>query len=84
MNEAPDGRARLVMRQKGNLRLLLNAALWPQMQFTLMDGGQARLVFVHDPVKYVSLLYDVAVVLTMNFISCKNLGRRSRTQASDE
>lgn len=33
------GQGRLVMRQKGNLRLLLNANLWPEMQVTRMDGG---------------------------------------------
>jgi hypothetical protein len=33
---------RLVMRQKGNLRLLMNANLWPEMQLTPMDGGKVR------------------------------------------
>ena len=32
--------ARLVMRNKGNLRLLLNASLWPEMQVTMMEGGK--------------------------------------------
>ncbi len=40
---APGGRARLVMRARGNLRLLLNGNLWPEMKVTLMDGGKARL-----------------------------------------
>jgi Ran-binding protein 3 len=31
--------ARVVMRQKGNLRLLLNGNLWPQMQLTRLEGG---------------------------------------------
>ncbi len=39
---APGGRARLVMRARGNLRLLLNGNLWPEMKVTLMDGGKAR------------------------------------------
>jgi Ran-binding protein 3 len=33
------GLARMVMRQKGNLRLLLNANLWAEMQLTVMEGG---------------------------------------------
>ena len=33
------GQARVVMRQKGNLRLLLNGRLWPQMQITRLEGG---------------------------------------------
>lgn len=32
------GQGRIVMRQKGNLRVLLNANLWPDMALTLMDG----------------------------------------------
>ncbi len=34
------GQARLVMRQRGNLRLLLNANLWPEMAVNEMDGGK--------------------------------------------
>lgn len=34
------GQARLVMRQRANLRLLLNANLWPQMAVSQMDGGK--------------------------------------------
>ena len=37
------GQARLVMRQRGNLRLLLNANLWPKMPVSMMDGGKVRL-----------------------------------------
>ena len=33
------GQCRVVMRQKGNLRLLLNGNLWPQMQITRLEGG---------------------------------------------
>ena len=29
-----------MMRARGNLRLLLNANLWPEMKVTLMDGGK--------------------------------------------
>lgn len=32
--------ARLVMRQRGNLRLLLNANLWAEMHVTKLDGGK--------------------------------------------
>lgn len=34
------GQGRVVMRQKGNLRLLLNANLWKEMQLNRMDGGK--------------------------------------------
>lgn len=34
------GAARLVMRSKGNLRLLMNASLWPDMVVTKMDDGK--------------------------------------------
>ena len=30
------------MRQKGNLRLLLNANLWGEMQVSRMEGGKVR------------------------------------------
>ncbi|PRW58407.1 nuclear pore complex NUP50A-like isoform X1 [Chlorella sorokiniana] len=40
LNVAPSGQARLVMRQKGNLRLLLNANLWAEMQVSKMEGGK--------------------------------------------
>lgn len=41
VNVAQSGQARLVMRQKGNLRLLMNAALWPEMVVAKMEGGKA-------------------------------------------
>lgn len=34
------GAARIVMRQKGTLRLLMNASLWEAMTVTKMEGGQ--------------------------------------------
>lgn len=34
------GQARLVMRQRGNLKLLLNANLFPEMTHDIMDGGK--------------------------------------------
>ncbi|KAL0054625.1 hypothetical protein WJX82_000112 [Trebouxia sp. C0006] len=40
VNKAPNGQARLVMRQRGNFRLLLNANLWPHMPVSMMDGGK--------------------------------------------
>ena len=43
VNVAPSGKARLVMRQRGNLRLLLNANLWPDMKVVPMDGGKVRM-----------------------------------------
>ena len=39
---ARSGQARLVMRQRGNLRLLLNANLWAEMQVSKMEGGKVR------------------------------------------
>jgi Ran-binding protein 3 len=39
-NLAPSGQSRLVMRQRGNLRLLLNANLWPDMKVITMDGNK--------------------------------------------
>ena len=32
----------MVMRSKGQLRLLMNANLWPDMKITPMDGGKVR------------------------------------------
>lgn len=37
---ACSGQARLVMRQRGNFRLLLNANLWPHMPVSMMDGNK--------------------------------------------
>lgn len=31
-----------MMRQKGNLRLLMNANLWAEMQVSKMEGGKVR------------------------------------------
>ena len=42
VNVAPSGQARLVMRQRGNLRLLMNANLWAEMQVTKAEGGKVR------------------------------------------
>lgn len=36
---ATNGQGRIIMRQRGNLRLLLNANLWPDMAVNRMDGG---------------------------------------------
>lgn len=41
--------ARLVMRQRGNLRLLLNANLFPGMKLTPMDGGKVRQPLPREP-----------------------------------
>ena len=45
VNVAGGGQARLVMRQRGNLRLLLNANLFPGMKLTPMDGGKVGRLF---------------------------------------
>jgi RanBP1 domain len=42
VNVPHEGPARMVMRQRGNLRLLLNAALWPEMPVNVMDGGKVK------------------------------------------
>ena len=39
-DEAGRRHARLVMRRRQDLRLLLNASLWPAMALTPMDGGK--------------------------------------------
>ena len=44
------GQARLVMRQRANLRLLLNANLWPQMVVSQMDGGKGATLAVVNAV----------------------------------
>ena len=40
INRGPGRPARFVMRQRGYLRLLMNAYLWPEMKVTPMDGGK--------------------------------------------
>lgn len=40
MNVGVGDKARLVMRQRGNLRLLLNANIFPLFKLTPMDGGK--------------------------------------------
>jgi Ran-binding protein 3 len=40
VKEGDDGLARLVMRQKGTLRVLMNASLWAGMTVSRMEGGQ--------------------------------------------
>ena len=40
VNVGASGKARLIMRNKGNFRLLLNASIWPGMKVTPMDGGK--------------------------------------------
>lgn len=43
LNVLPESRqARLIMRQRGNLRLLMNANLWREMPVSKMDGGKVR------------------------------------------
>uniref|UniRef100_A0A7S1T254 RanBD1 domain-containing protein n=1 Tax=Tetraselmis chuii TaxID=63592 RepID=A0A7S1T254_9CHLO len=40
VNLAASGQARFVMRQRGNLRLLMNANLWSGINIAIMDGGK--------------------------------------------
>ena len=40
LNLGKNGGARLVMRAKGNFRLILNAAMWKGQTFTKMEGGK--------------------------------------------
>lgn len=40
MNIGEGGKGRLIMRHKGNMRLALNAALWPGMTISTMEGGR--------------------------------------------
>ena len=42
VNVGASGKARLIMRNKGNFRLLLNASIWPGMKVTPMEGGKVR------------------------------------------
>lgn len=42
VNVGVGDKARLVMRQRGNLRLLLNANIFPLFKLTPMDGGKVR------------------------------------------
>ncbi len=43
VNVGASGTARLIMRNKGNFRLLLNACIWPGMKVTPMEGGKVSL-----------------------------------------
>ena len=40
INLGKNGGARMVMRAKGNFRLILNAAMWKDMKFSKMEGGK--------------------------------------------
>ena len=42
------GQARIIMRQRGNLRLLLNANLWEDMAVNVMDGALGVTFAVHN------------------------------------
>lgn len=57
------GQARLVMRQRGNLRLLLNANLWPQMPVSMMDGGKASFLPFFPGAQVVKCLFLHSSVL---------------------
>ena len=43
------------MRQKGNLRLLMNANLWGEMQVSLMEGGKVSSLWCAGGVQAVPL-----------------------------
>ena len=49
VNVGARGTARLIMRNKGNFRLLLNASIWPGMKVTPMDGGKVGLLPADSP-----------------------------------
>ena len=40
MNLTKTGGARMIMRAKGNYRLILNAAMWKGQTFTKQEGGK--------------------------------------------
>ena len=40
LNLGKTGGARMIMRAKGNYRLILNAAMWKGQTFTKMEGGK--------------------------------------------
>jgi len=48
VNVTSTGSARIVMRQRGNLRLLLNANLWSDMAVNRMDGGLGVTFALHN------------------------------------
>ena len=49
VNVGASGEARLIMRNKGNFRLLLNASIWPGMKVTPMDGGKVGPLSADSP-----------------------------------
>lgn len=51
VNVGASGKARLIMRNKGNFRLLLNASIWPGMKVTPMDGGKVGPLCADSPTK---------------------------------
>lgn len=50
INRGPGRPARFVMRQRGYLRLLMNASLWADMKVSRMDGGKVGPP-IHLPMK---------------------------------
>lgn len=67
LNLGKTGGARMIMRAKGNFRLILNAAMWKGQTFTKMEGGKG-LTFpcknavagpVSCPLPFLSWLYRV-------------------------
>ncbi|MCO5598938.1 hypothetical protein L7F22_053037 [Adiantum nelumboides] len=55
------GKARLLMRSKGNLRLILNASLFPDMKMTSMDSRGVTFVCVNSAVEEKSGLTTYAL-----------------------
>ncbi|KAI5079127.1 hypothetical protein GOP47_0006798 [Adiantum capillus-veneris] len=55
------GKARLLMRSKGNLRLILNASLFPDMKMTSMDSRGVTFVCVNSAVEEKSGLSTYAL-----------------------
>ena len=59
VNVGASGKARLIMRNKGNFRLLLNASIWPGMKVTPMDGGKVGPLCADSPLSNLPALSPV-------------------------
>ncbi|EFJ15798.1 hypothetical protein SELMODRAFT_445374 [Selaginella moellendorffii] len=57
-------KARLVMRSRGNLKLLLNASLFPDMRMSKMDGRSVTFACVNSAAAAASAAKDGKAVLT--------------------
>jgi Ran-binding protein 3 len=68
--------ARVIMRQQGNLKLLLNANLWDKMKISKMEGTTVRQLHIACPISYFkvnsfsALLVGNYFCLLQSFIRC--------------